>query len=109
MSFNNMTDNWNNNQCFTNSKLIYTTRNLYRIYCHECNEYTKSINPIFLRRDQIHKSCIYAMCEKCKLIKSIALTDFYNQKFPMNYFKLPFNKPYLNYIITDKGEKKYFK
>ena len=45
------------------------------------------------------------MCEKCKLLQSIALTDFCYQKYPMNYFNLPINNPYLNYIITDKGEK----
>ena len=106
MSFNNMTDNWRNNQCFTNSKSVYKTRNPYRIYCHKCNEYTESIEPIILRRYQIHNFCIYAMCEKCKLLTSIALTDFYYQKFPMDYFNLPINKPYLNYIITKQGEKR---
>ena len=46
------------------------------------------------------------MCEKCTLLKSIALTDFHYQKFPLDYFNLPINKPYLNYIVTDKGEKR---
>ena len=46
------------------------------------------------------------MCEKCKLLKSIALTDFYYQKSPMDYFNLPINKSYLNYIITKKGDKR---
>ena len=102
MSFNNMTDNWKNNQYFTNSKSVYKTRNPYRIYCHDCNEYTVSIEAIILRRYQIHNFCIYAMCAKCKLLKSIALTDFYYQKCPMDYSNLPINKPYLNYIITKK-------
>ena len=46
------------------------------------------------------------MCEICKLLKSIALTDFYYQKFPIDYFNLPINKPYLNYIISDKRKTK---
>ena len=46
------------------------------------------------------------MCEKCKLLKSIALTDFYYQKFPIEYFNLPINKPYFNYIITKNAEKR---
>ena len=44
------------------------------------------------------------MWEKCKLLKSIALTNFYYKKFPMDYLHLQINKPYLNYIITNKGE-----
>ena len=93
MSLNNMIDNFRNNHCFTNSKSVYKTRNTYRIYCHECNEFTKSIEPIILGRYQIQNFCIYAMCEKCKLLKSIALTDFYYKKFLMDYFNLPINKP----------------
>ena len=61
MSFNNMTDNWRNTQYFTNSKLVYKTRNPWRIYCHECNEYTKSIEPIILRPYQIKNFFIYAV------------------------------------------------
>ena len=102
-----MTDNWRNNQCFTNSKSVYITRNPYRIYCHDCNEYTESIEQIILRY-QIYNFCNYAMCEKCILLQSIALTDFYYQKFPMDYFNLPINKPYLNYILTKKNNNKIF-
>ena len=62
--------------CFTNFKLFYKTKNPWRIYFHECNEYTESIEPIILRRYQVDNFCIYAICDKCKLLKIIALTDF---------------------------------
>ena len=104
-----MIDNWRNSQCFANSISVYKTRNPYRIYCHDCNKYTESIKPIILKKYQIHNFCIYAMCEKCKVLKGIALTDFYYQKFQINYFNLPINIPYFNYIITKYCEKKYFK
>ena len=94
--------------CFYNSKSVYKTRNPYRIYFHECNEYTESIEPIILRKYQIHNFCIYALCEKCKLLKCMALTDFYYQKFPMDYFNLPINKQYLNYIMNKTGKKEKF-
>ena len=102
MSFNNMTDNWRNNQCFTNSKSVYKTRKPYRIYCHDCNEFTESIELIILRRYQIHNFCIYAICEKCKLLKSIALTDFYYKKFPIYYFNLIINKPIKTILLQKK-------
>ena len=94
--------------CFTNFKLFYKTKNPWRIYFHECNEYTESIEPIILRRYQVDNFCIYAICDKCKLLKIIALTDFQYKKFPINYLNLPINKPYLNYIITDYSEKQIF-
>ena len=111
-----MTDNYRNNQSVKEARIIsdddcksnYKTRKPWRIYCHECNEFTKCIEPIILRRYNIYNFCIYAMCEKCTLLKSIAFTDFHYQKFPLDYFNLPINKPYLNYIITDKGEIKIF-
>ena len=46
------------------------------------------------------------LCKKYNLLKSIALTDFYYQKFPMDCFNLPINIPYFNYIITKQGEKR---
>ena len=101
-----MTDNYRNNQSVNNCKSNYKTRKPWRIFCHECNEFTESIEPIILRSYNIHNFFIYAMCEKCTLLKSIALTNFHYHQFPFDYFNLPINKPYLKYIVTDKGEKR---
>ena len=43
-----------------------------RMYCHECKEYTQSIEPILIRRYNKQTFSILAICEKCSEIKNIA-------------------------------------
>ena len=57
MSFDNMTDNYINNQSMINCKSNFktsvnkvNTRKLLRILCYNCNSYTESIEPIIIRR-----------------------------------------------------------
>ena len=105
-----MTNNYNNNQsminCKSNFKTPTNTRKLWRIFCHDCNLYTKSIEPIIIRRYNIQSFGIFATCDKCKTFKTIGLKDLYYEKFPRDYFNLPLGKPFMNTIITNKGEKR---
>ena len=96
--------------CFINCKSNFKTpinnRKLWRIFCYDCNLYTKSIEPIIIRRYNTQSFGIFATCYKCKTFKTIGLKDFYNEKFPRDYFNLPLGKPFMNNIITNKGEKR---
>ena len=85
MSFDTIADN----QCFTNYKSNFKTpnnnRKLWRIFCHDSNLYTKSIELIIIRRYNIQNFGIFATCDKCKTFKTLSLKDFYYEKFPRDY------------------------
>ena len=51
------------------------------IFCYECNKYTESIEPIIIRRYQVHSFSISVMCQKCKGLKSWSITDFFMKNF----------------------------
>ena len=74
--------------------------------CYDCKSYTESIEPIIIRRYNIQSFGIFATCDKCLTFKTLALKDFYYEKFPRDYFNLPLGKPFINNIITNKGEKR---
>jgi hypothetical protein len=90
-----------------------TTRNFYnkkvvkpkKIYCNDCQRYTLSIEPIIVRRYNIHSFSILAVCDNCENLKSCAITDFYEEKFPLYYFDLPIGKSYLNHV-PDRDDQK---
>ena len=84
-----------------------------RMYCHECKDYTQSIEPILNRRYNKQTFSILAKCEKCNEIKNIALSDDFYKKFPLYYFDLKLSKFFLNeitdnYNIKHKIEKDLF-
>ena len=115
MLFNRMTDNYRNDISVIDCKLVLktpvnksNTRQPSRIFCHDCNSYTKSMEPIILPSYNIQSFEIFATCDKCKTFKTLALKDIYYEKFPRDYFKLPLGKPFMNTIITNKGEKKKY-
>ena len=68
MSFISMADNYNNNQsminCKSNFKTPINNRKPWRIFCYDCNSYTESIEPIFIRRYNTHSFGIFATCDK---------------------------------------------
>ena len=110
MSFNNLTDNWRNNQsvinCKSNFKTPINNRKLWRIFCYDFNLFTESIKPIIIRKYNTHSFGIFATCDKCKTFKTIGLKDFYYVKFSRDYFNLILEKLFMNNIITNKGEKR---
>ena len=63
-----------------------------RMQCHECKEYTQSIEPILIRRYNRQTFSILAKCEKCNEIKNIALSDDFCKKFPPYSFNLKLSK-----------------
>ena len=44
-----------------------------RMYCHECKNYTKSIEPTLIRRYNKQTFSILAKCEKCNEIKKYCI------------------------------------
>ena len=108
-----MADNYNNNQSVINCKSVlktpvnkFNTRKPWRILCYDCNSYTESIEPIIRRRHNTHSFAFLTACEKCDNVKTLALSDYNCEKFPLDYFNLPLHKAFKNNIITDKGEKR---
>ena len=79
MSFNSMADNWKNCQSYDNVKKyihdrikspsLFNTSSMpentrpKRMYCHDCKEYTESIEPIIIRRynTYVFAFCLYAI------------------------------------------------
>ena len=51
-----------------------------RMFCHECKQYTQSIEPILIRRYNKQTFSILAKCDKCSEIKNIALSDDFYKK-----------------------------
>ena len=76
-----------------------------RMYCHECKDYTQSIEPILIRRYNKQTFSILAKCEKFNEIKNIALSDDFYKKFPPYYFDLKLSKFFLNEITDNYGIK----
>ena len=116
MLFNSMTNNYRNDQsvidCKSNFKTYVnksTTRKPWRIFCYICKLYTESIEPIIIRRSNSHSFAFLAACNNCENLKTLALSYYNCEKFPRDYINLPLHKSYLNNVVTDKGEKKYFK
>ena len=135
MSFNSMADNYRHNQSVKEVRndqrsnrsmtVIFDddyksnyntyinkskTRIPWRIFCYDWKSYTESIESIIIRRYNIQSFGIFATCDICKTFKTLALKDFYYEKFPRDYFNFPLGKQFMNDIITNKGEiKKYFK
>ena len=131
MSFNSMADNWKNCQSYDNVKhyihdrikspnlfnTSYTTGNVMttslmpvntrpkRIYCHDCREYTESIEPIIIRRYNTYGFAILSLCNKCQKLKQCSISDEYHVKFPSYYFDLKSSKFYMNEIEDNNGIK----
>ena len=88
-----MTDNYRYDQFVIDCKSVLTTsvsksntRQPWKIFCHNCNLYTKRIEHIIIRRYNIQSFGIFAKCDKCKTFKTLALIDIYYEKFPRDYF-----------------------
>ena len=75
------------------------------IYCHECKEYTQSIEPIFIRRYSKQTFAILTVCKKCDNTKQCSMSDDFYEKFPLYYFDLKLSKFYINEIKDNNGIK----
>ena len=120
-SFNSMTDNWKNYQSYDNVKnyihdrikspsllntsLMPVNTILKRMYCHDCREYTDSIEPIIIRRYNTYVFAILSLCNKCQKLKQCSISDEYHVKFSSYYFDLKSSKFYMNEIEYNNGIK----
>ena len=59
-----------------------------RMFCHECNDYTKSIEPIIIRRYNIYVFAILSKCDNCNKLKQCSISDEHHIKFSSYYFDL---------------------
>ena len=75
------------------------------IYCHECKEYTQSIEPILIRRYNKQTFAIVTVCKKCDNTKQCLMSDDFYVKFPLYYFDLKLSKFYINEIKDKNGIK----
>ena len=75
------------------------------IYCHECKEYTQSIEPILIRRYNKQTFAIVTVCNKCDNTKQCSMSDDFYEKFPLYYFDLKLSKFYINEIKDKKWHK----
>ena len=75
------------------------------IYCHECKEYTQSIEPILIRRYNKQIFAIVAVCKKFDNTKQCSMSDGFYEKFPLYYFDIKLSKFYINEIKDKNGIK----
>ena len=75
------------------------------IYCHECKEYTQSIEPILIRRYNKQTFAIVTVCKKCDNTKQCSMSDDFYEQFPLYYFDLKLSKFYINEIKDKNGIK----
>ena len=54
-----------------------------RMYCHECKEYTQSIQPILIRTYNRQTFAIVAVCKKCHNTKQCSMSDDLYEKFSL--------------------------
>ena len=57
-----------------------------RMFCHECNDYTKSIEPIIIRRYNTYVFAILSKCDNCNKLKQCPISDEHHIKFPSLLF-----------------------
>ena len=70
MSFFNMSDCLRNDKSFDNVKNNDSINiRPKRMYCHDCGEYTQSIELIIIRRYNTYVFAIFLMCNQCNKLK----------------------------------------
>ena len=74
-----------------------------RMFCHECNGYTESIEQIIIRRYNTYVFAILSKCNNCNKLKQCSISDEHHIKFPSYYFDLKLSKFYLNEIEDNNG------
>ena len=73
---------------------------VYMIHCWNCNCYTKTIEPIIIKRFGVDKIKVTGCCDKCKIGK----VRNYFHNLPNEWHKIPLNHIYGNNIIYGNGE-----
>lgn len=74
--------------------------NVSMIHCWNCNYYTKTIEPVMIKRFGIEKIKIMGCCERCKMGK----TRHYFYNLPYEWNKIPLYHVYGNNIIYPDGK-----
>ena len=74
-----------------------------RMFCHESNGYTESIEPIIIRRYNTYVFAILSKCNNCNKLKQCLISDENHIKFLSYYFDLKVSKFYLNEIEDNNG------
>ena len=84
----NCTDEWIRNKQLSGEYEMFrrTNNKTKNVFCYECNKYTESIEPIIIRRNQVHSFSITVMCQKCKGLKCWSITDFFSLKISSALF-----------------------
>ena len=75
------------------------------IYCHECKQYTQSIEPILIRKYNKQTFPIVTLCKKCGNTKQCLMSDDLYEKFTLYYYDLKLSKFYINEITDNNGIK----
>ena len=91
------------NRSFDTNDTIHRV-NPKNIFCKSCRDYTICIEPIIIRRYHERTFNILVMCAKCKNLKSCAMSDYNNDRFPDYFFDLPLGMSYFNYVPDGQGQ-----
>ena len=88
-----------------NTSLMPVNTRPKRMYCHDCREYTESIEKIIIRRYNTYVVAILSLCNKCQKLKQCSISDEHHVKFPSYYFDLKLSKFYMKQIEDNNGIK----
>ena len=71
------------------------------IYCPNCARYTKTTEPILIRKQDYNKYHIRGLCENCKWTKSMYMTNSMIHRLPSSFQSLRLKYNFMNYVFID--------
>ena len=71
------------------------------LYCYMCKDYTKTSEPIMIRKQDYYKYHIRGLCENCKWTKSLYLSNSTINKLPPSFQNIRLKYNFMNYVYID--------
>ena len=71
------------------------------VFCPQCNAYTKTSEPVLIRRQEPEKFHIRGLCAGCKWTKSMYLPHGIIRALPNSFNALRLKYNFMNYVDID--------
>ena len=72
------------------------------LYCNKCDDKTKSIEPIIIRRQDHKRFHIRALCANCMWTKAKYFSNNELKELPDLFWKIPLGHNFMKYLVFDK-------
>ena len=74
-------------------------------FCSHCNDFTRSVEPVMVRYQDINQFHVRVLCANCYYTKAKYLSPSELQRLPPIFNTLPFRNNYMKYLKLDKSSK----